>query len=80
MILLCFECFLSSFLDGCPDGAVYIVMCFLVRTVEAVGAAALSTASFAILANTFPDNVATVFVSLVEYIDLNHTQTNDHLA
>ena len=46
-------------------------MCFLVRTVEATGAAALSTASFAILANTFPDNVATVFVSSVECFDLS---------
>jgi len=37
-------------------------MCFLVRFVEALGAAALLTSSFAIIANTFPDRVATMFV------------------
>jgi MFS family permease len=55
---------LFGFLDGCPDGTIYIVMCFLVRSVEAIGAAALATASFAIMANTFPDHVATMFGSL----------------
>ena len=38
-------------------------MCFSVRTFEAISAAAFSTASFAILAYTFPSNVATMFVS-----------------
>jgi len=37
-------------------------MCFLVRFVEALGAAAFLTTSFAIIANTFPDRVATMFV------------------
>lgn len=55
--------FCFRFLDGSPDGNIYIVMCFFVRFVEALGASALATSSFAILANTFPDNVATVFVS-----------------
>jgi len=52
----------ERFLDGSPDGVVYAVMCFLVRVVEALGAAALLTSSFAIIANTFPDRVATMFV------------------
>jgi len=50
------------FLDESPDGVVYAVMCFAVRFVEALGAAALLTSSFAIIANTFPDRVATMFV------------------
>ena len=54
----------DSFLDGCPDGTVYIVMCFIVRFVEALGASAFSTASFAIMANTFPNNVAAMFVGI----------------
>ena len=55
-------CYDVRFLDGCPDGVIYAVMCFLVRFVEALGVAALLTASFAIIANTFPDRVATMFV------------------
>ncbi|XP_056001783.1 MFS-type transporter SLC18B1-like [Ostrea edulis] len=47
-------------LDKSPDGMTYIVMCFLCRTIEAFGCAMLLTASFAIVANVFPDNVATV--------------------
>lgn len=51
-------------LDKSPDGTTYIVMCFLCRTVEALGCSMFVTASFAIIANVFPDNVATVFVSM----------------
>ena len=51
------------FLDGCPSGITYIAMCILVRSVEASGSAAFMTSSFAILANEFPENVASVFVS-----------------
>ena len=40
-------------------------MCFTVRCVEGLGAAAFATASFAIMAHTFPDNVATMFVSKI---------------
>jgi len=56
------SCVVARFLDDSPDGLVYAVMCFLVRFVEALGAAAFLTASFAIIANTFPDRVATMFV------------------
>lgn len=49
----------------CPSGTIYIVMCFLTRTVEALGSSAVLVASFAIVAHEFPDNVATVFVSFV---------------
>ena len=51
----------------CPDGDVYVGMCFAVRFVEALGASAFYTASFAIIADIFPDNVAVMFVSKVEF-------------
>ena len=52
----------ARFLDGSPDGVVYAVMCFLVRFVEALGAAGFVTSSFAVIANMFPDRVATMLV------------------
>ena len=38
------------------------MICLLVRVVEALGATALITSSFAIIANTFPDSVTAMFV------------------
>lgn len=55
---------LFGFVDGCPDGLPFAVVCFLVRVVEALGAAALTTSSFAIIANTFPNSVTAMFGSL----------------
>lgn len=52
------------FLDGSPDGAPFAAICFMVRVVEALGAAALITSSYAIIANTFPDNVTAMFVCI----------------
>jgi MFS family permease len=49
-------------LDKSPDGVTYITMCFLCRIVEALGCSMLMTASFAIVANVFPDNIATMLV------------------
>jgi hypothetical protein len=46
--------------EHCP----FIVLSFLIRIVEALGNAAFLTASFAIIAKEFPDNVATTFVSI----------------
>ncbi|XP_067934915.1 MFS-type transporter SLC18B1-like [Watersipora subatra] len=46
-----------GFLDRCPDGPVYVAMCFICRSVEANGCSMVSTASFAIMATTFPKNV-----------------------
>ena len=51
-------------MDGCPDGLPFAVVCFLVRVVEALGAAALTTSSFAIIANTFPNSVTAMFVCI----------------
>ena len=46
------------------DGEVeFAVLCFVVRSFEALGAAAFSTASCTILIDQFPDDIGTVFVS-----------------
>ncbi|XP_069829811.1 MFS-type transporter SLC18B1 [Dendropsophus ebraccatus] len=50
---------LFGLLDKAPDGTLFIVMCFLVRSVDAVGFGASITASFSILAKAFPNNIAT---------------------
>ncbi|GIY24981.1 MFS-type transporter SLC18B1 [Caerostris darwini] len=52
-------------LDYVPAGTTYIALCFVVRIFEGFGAASLMTASFTIIAATFPDSVATSF-SLME--------------
>ncbi|XP_072764178.1 MFS-type transporter SLC18B1 [Anoplolepis gracilipes] len=48
----------------------FIVLSFLIRIVEAMGNAAFLTASFAIIAKEFPDNVATTFASLETFFGL----------
>lgn len=64
-LFVCGACaVLFGVLDRCPPDTIFIVMCFLVRTVEALGASAFITASFAIIANEFPEHVATVFGTL----------------
>ncbi|KAL8186536.1 UNVERIFIED_CONTAM: hypothetical protein K2H54_073584 [Gekko kuhli] len=55
---------LFGLLDRAPDGPVFIGLCFLVRGMDAVGFSAAMTASFSILAKTFPNNIATVLGSL----------------
>lgn len=45
------------------DGTVFIVLCFVTRCINAVGFSAAVTASFAVSAKVFPDNIATVLVS-----------------
>lgn len=51
-------------LDQAPTGAPFIALCFIVRSIDAVGFAAAMTSSFAITAKIFPNNVATVLGSL----------------
>ncbi|XP_069110258.1 MFS-type transporter SLC18B1-like, partial [Argopecten irradians] len=64
-VMVCGVCaILFGLLDKCPDGNIFIIMCFLSRTIEALGASAYITASFAILSNEFPNHVATVIGSL----------------
>uniref|UniRef100_A0A8C9ETT1 Solute carrier family 18 member B1 n=1 Tax=Pavo cristatus TaxID=9049 RepID=A0A8C9ETT1_PAVCR len=55
---------LFGMLDKVPSGAMFIGLCFLVRAMDAISFAAAMTASFAILAKAFPNNIATVLGSL----------------
>ncbi|KAL4232821.1 hypothetical protein ACF0H5_007507 [Mactra antiquata] len=61
---------LFGLLDKCPDGAIFITMCFLCRIVEAIGTAAFVTALFAIMAYEFPDNIITVMGTLETFTGL----------
>ncbi|TRY83492.1 hypothetical protein DNTS_016225 [Danionella cerebrum] len=51
---------LFGFLDRVSDETVFIVLCFITRCINAVGFSAAITASFAVSAKVFPDNIATV--------------------
>ncbi|XP_053317341.1 MFS-type transporter SLC18B1 isoform X2 [Spea bombifrons] len=55
---------LFGLLDEVADGTLFTVMCFLVRSVDAIGFGAAMTASFSILAKAFPNNIATAMGSL----------------
>ncbi|EZA49851.1 hypothetical protein DMN91_006491 [Ooceraea biroi] len=48
----------------------FIILSFLIRIVEAMGNAAFLTASFAIIAKEFPNNVAITFASLETFFGL----------
>ena len=54
------------FLDKVEDTQLFITLSFAIRIVEAMGNAGFLTASFAIIAKEFPDNVATTFVSMIQ--------------
>lgn len=47
--------------DNDETSHVFIVLCFVLRVFLALGCTASATASFAVTANIFPNNVATVF-------------------
>ena len=49
-------------MDAVPSGPTYIVMCLLTRSVMAAGCSGIWTASLAILANEFPNKIATINV------------------
>ncbi|XP_055015651.1 MFS-type transporter SLC18B1 isoform X3 [Boleophthalmus pectinirostris] len=51
-------------LDRVPAGPPFIALCFIVRSIDALGFAAAMTSSFAMTAKIFPNNVATVLGSL----------------
>ncbi|XP_035466375.1 MFS-type transporter SLC18B1 isoform X1 [Scophthalmus maximus] len=55
---------LFGLLDRVPAGATFITLCFLVRSIDAVGFSAAMTSSFAVTVKIFPNNVATVLGSL----------------
>ncbi|XP_038655292.1 MFS-type transporter SLC18B1 isoform X2 [Scyliorhinus canicula] len=51
---------LFGLLDKVPDGPIYISLCFIVRSMDGMGFSGSMTASFSILAATFPNNVGTI--------------------
>uniref|UniRef100_A0A4W5LM55 Solute carrier family 18 member B1 n=1 Tax=Hucho hucho TaxID=62062 RepID=A0A4W5LM55_9TELE len=55
---------LFGLLDRVPDGATFIILCFIIRSVDAVGFSAAMTSSFAVSTKVFPNNIATVLGSL----------------
>ncbi|XP_035530649.1 MFS-type transporter SLC18B1 [Morone saxatilis] len=55
---------LFGLLNRVPAGPAFISLCFVVRSIDAVGFAAAMTSSFAMTAKIFPNNVATVLGSL----------------
>lgn len=59
-------CFGSRFLDRVDGHYPFIILSFVIRIIEALGNAAFLTASFAIIAMEFPDNVATTFVNTAQ--------------
>ncbi|KAM4771002.1 MFS-type transporter SLC18B1 [Rhinophrynus dorsalis] len=54
-----FATILFGLLDKSPDGPIFTTLCFIVRSVDAIGFGASMTASFSILAKAFPNNIAT---------------------
>ncbi|XP_078503153.1 MFS-type transporter SLC18B1-like isoform X2 [Lissotriton helveticus] len=59
---------LFGMLDKAADGTLFVVLCFIVRSVDAVGFGAAMTATFSILAKAFPKNIAAVMGTL-EFFD-----------
>ena len=57
---------LDRFVSMLPKGVVFVVFCFLLRVVMAMGGAAADTASFAIIAGEFSSNIGTVTVRVDE--------------
>uniref|UniRef100_A0A3B5B331 Solute carrier family 18 member B1 n=1 Tax=Stegastes partitus TaxID=144197 RepID=A0A3B5B331_9TELE len=57
-------CTIMFLLDRVPSGPAFITLCFIVRSVDAVGFAGAMISSFALTAKIFPDRVATVLGSL----------------
>ncbi|XP_052085589.1 MFS-type transporter SLC18B1-like isoform X2 [Mytilus californianus] len=49
-----------TYIDTGSDNITFIIYCFLLRIILAIGCCGLQTASFALVAKEFPDSVATV--------------------
>ncbi|KAK9503715.1 hypothetical protein O3M35_010217 [Rhynocoris fuscipes] len=61
---------LFGFLDKVNGHIPFITLSFIIRIIEAMGNSAFLTASFAIIAKEFPENVATTFASLETFFGL----------
>jgi len=59
--------FFPRFLDRIQDHTVFILLSFILRILEALGGAAVCTASFTIIALEFPNSIATTFVMKIFY-------------
>ncbi|XP_018573971.1 MFS-type transporter SLC18B1-like isoform X2 [Anoplophora glabripennis] len=67
---MCHFVWRTILLDKVEGHYPFIILSFVIRIVEALGNAAFLTASFAIIAKEFPDNVATTFASLETFFGL----------
>ena len=63
IVMQCHSTF-SRFLDQIEDPTMFAFFCFLVRGMEALGAAAFGTAGFTFVAHLFPDNIGAVMVRM----------------
>ncbi|XP_023933722.1 MFS-type transporter SLC18B1 [Bicyclus anynana] len=61
---------LFGLLDKVDGHVPFVTLAFTIRIIEAMGNAAFLTASFAIIAKEFPDNVASMFASLETFFGL----------
>uniref|UniRef100_A0A8C9W4V4 Solute carrier family 18 member B1 n=1 Tax=Scleropages formosus TaxID=113540 RepID=A0A8C9W4V4_SCLFO len=61
---------LFGLLDRCHRTTPFIIMCFLIRSIDAIGFSAAMTSSFAVIAKVFPSNIATVMGSLEVFTGL----------
>lgn len=69
-LILAGSCLLCRFLDRAPAGPIFISLCFVVRSLDAVGFGAATMSAFAITAQIFPNNVATVLVRVDKLVRL----------
>ena len=54
-------------MEQSPPGTPFIVLSLLTRCIEALGSAAFLTSGRAIASNIFPDNVAMIYVSKINF-------------
>ena len=64
------SCICFGFLNQMPTTATFLGFSFLIRIVEAIGNAAFVTTTFSIIAQAFPDAVASTFATLETFFGL----------
>ncbi|OQV22125.1 putative MFS-type transporter SLC18B1 [Hypsibius exemplaris] len=64
---------LMGFLEYCPPGRAFIITCFAIRIVDAVGVSAFMTACFTIIASEFPEAISTMFGACETFNGLGYT-------
>ena len=58
----------TRYMDLLPNGTTFIVFCFVLRVIQAVGGTAADVASFAIVAGEFRNSLGTVMVRNVKVL------------